>query len=90
MIVSISDSIAGLQAAVYAGLAVAVMPLCAVSPVLRLLSAADGFPSLPTIDLVMVRKSKNLNPAATQLAKYIAQRLDAVEAFRSHDLTQIR
>ena len=75
VIASISDSIAGLHAAVYAGLAVAVVPLCAVSPALRRLSAADGFPSLPAIDLVMVRKSKDLNPAATQLANYIAQRI---------------
>ncbi len=90
VIASISDSIAGLQAAVYAGLAVAVMPLCAVSPALRRLSAADGFPSLPAIDLVMVRKSKSSNPAATQLANYIAQRLDSVEPFRSHDFAHIR
>lgn len=85
IITSLSDSIAGLQAAVYAGLAVAVMPQCAMSPAMRRLGAADGLPSLPAVDLVMVRKPHNLSPAAAQLAGYISQRLDSVEPFRSFE-----
>jgi DNA-binding transcriptional LysR family regulator len=89
-VASFSDSIAGLQAAVFAGLAVAVMPLCAVSPAMRRLGAAEGLPSLPAVDLVMVRKLANLSPAAAQLADYISHRIDAVEAFRSFEQTADR
>lgn len=81
-IASISDSIAGLKAAVYAGLAVAVMPQCAVSPAMRRLSTVEGLPSLAALDLVMVRPSKSLSPAATQLAEYIVRRLESVEPFK--------
>lgn len=84
-ITSISDSIAGLQAAVYAGLAVTVLPRCAVSPAMRCLGPAEGLPTLPTIDLVMVSRRKRLEPAAAHLAEYIGQRLADVEPFRSHE-----
>ena len=84
-VASFSDSIAGLQAAVYAGLAVAVMPLCAVSPAMRRLGGTEGLPSLPSVDLVMIRKPTPLSPAAAQLADYISQRIDAIEPFRSFE-----
>lgn len=84
-ITSISDSIAGLQAAVYAGLAITVLPRCAVSPAMRCLGAAEDLPSLAPIDLVMLKRPKSLGAAAEQLAEYVAQRLEAVEPFRSHE-----
>lgn len=84
-IAATSDSIAGLQAAVYAGLAVTVLPHCAVSPAMRCLGPAEGLPSLPAIDLVMVPRRKKLSPAAEHLAEYISQRLESVQPFRSYE-----
>lgn len=46
---SVCDSIAGLQAAVFAGLAVSVFPRCAIVPNLRCLDEADGLPKLPPL-----------------------------------------
>jgi DNA-binding transcriptional LysR family regulator len=84
-IASISDSMAGLQAAVYAGLAVSVLPRCAVSPAMRLLGAAEGMPPLSVIELVLLRKPQGVTEAAAQLASYISAKLAAVEVFRSHE-----
>jgi DNA-binding transcriptional LysR family regulator len=72
---SICDSIAGLQAAVFAGLAVAVFPRCAVVGGVRCLGEAEGFPILPSIELVLHRK-KAVSAAAEQLARYIARELE--------------
>lgn len=72
---SVSDSIAGLQAAVLAGLAVSVFPQCAVVPGIRCLDEDDGLPKLPPIELVLHRKSHELSDAAEQLAQYIAHEL---------------
>lgn len=89
-ITSISDSIAGLQAAVYAGLAVTVLPRCAVSPAMRCLGAAEGLPPLPMIDLIMVSRRKQLGAAAEHLARYIADRLHDVEPFRAYEASPYR
>jgi DNA-binding transcriptional LysR family regulator len=74
---SVCDSIAGLQAAVFAGLAVSVFPRCALDPRLRCLSADDGLPNLPGVELVMQRKSDGLSEAAEQLARFIISALGA-------------
>ena len=88
-VASVGDNVAGLQAAIFAGLAVAVMPWCAVSPAMRRLGVSEGLPSLQAVDLVMVRTSKSMSPAAAQLADYIGQRLESVEPFRSHEADQM-
>lgn len=72
---SVSDSIAGLQAAVFAGLAVSVFPRCAVVPKVRCLGEADGLPPLAPIELVMHRKSQGISNAAEQLAQYVTRAL---------------
>jgi len=73
--------IAGLQAAVFAGLAVSVFPRCAIGPNIRRLGEQDGLPPLPPIELVMHRKSQSISDAAEQLAQYIARELgDAAAA----------
>lgn len=79
---SVCDSIAGLQAAVFAGLAVSVYPRCAVVPDVRLLDEADGFPRLPSIELVLHRKSQGISDAAEQLAQFIASALGEAPAAR--------
>lgn len=72
---SVCDSIAGLRAAVFAGLAVSVFPLCAVGSSLRRLGEEDGLPPLPPVELVMHRKSQGISDAAEQLAQYIIRAL---------------
>ncbi len=79
-IVSISDSIAGLQATLFAGLAVAVYPRCALLPGLRVLGARDGFPPLPWVDLVLLQRSE-ISAAARQLADHVARQLAEVAKF---------
>jgi DNA-binding transcriptional LysR family regulator len=73
---SVCDSIAGLQAAVFAGLAVSVFPRCALDARLRCLGADDGLPNLPGVELVMQRKSDGLSEAAEQLARFIVSAVD--------------
>lgn len=72
---SVCDSIAGLQAAVLAGLAVSVFPRCAVVPGVRCLDERDGLPRLVPIELVLFRKKQGVSDAAEQLAQYIAGEL---------------
>jgi DNA-binding transcriptional LysR family regulator len=72
---SVCDSIAGLQAAVLAGLAVSVFPRCALDARLRCLCGDDGLPELPGVDLVMHRKSGGLSEAAEQLARFVVSAL---------------
>jgi DNA-binding transcriptional LysR family regulator len=72
---SVCDGIAGLQAAVFAGLAVSVFPRCAIVPNVRCLGEADGLPKLPDVELVMHRKTQGISDAAEQLAQYIAREL---------------
>jgi DNA-binding transcriptional LysR family regulator len=81
---SVCDSIAGLRAAVFAGLAVSVFPGCAIGPGIRCLGAEDGLPPLPPIELVMHRKTQGISDAAEQLAQYITRALgDAAPATMS-------
>jgi DNA-binding transcriptional LysR family regulator len=72
---SVCDSIAGLRAAVFAGLAVSVFPRCAIGANIRQLGAQDGLPPLPPVELVMHRKSQDISDAAEQLAQFITREL---------------
>ncbi|AWN43238.1 LysR substrate-binding domain-containing protein [Methylobacterium durans] len=74
-VTAVSDSIAGLQAAVHAGLAVSIFPLCALSPHVRRLGRADGLPDLPALEIVLQRKPSGIAPAAEHLAQYIVAEL---------------
>ncbi|MCJ2131408.1 LysR substrate-binding domain-containing protein [Methylobacterium sp. E-045] len=78
-IAAVSDSIAGLQAAVYAGLAISAFPLCAVSPQVRRLSRAEGFPDLPGLEIVLQRKPNGISAAADHLAEYMISELANVQ-----------
>lgn len=81
-IATVSDSIAGLQAAVFAGLAVSVFPDCAVSPGMRGLGKAAGLPELPSLELVLHRQPKGVTAAAEHLAQYIGSELAQVMPFK--------
>ncbi len=74
-VVSISESISGLKAAVLAGLAVTVLPKCSASSELRRLTARDGLPPLPPVDLVLEQRADGVQAPAATLAKYIAAEL---------------
>ncbi len=76
-IISVSDSFSGLHAAVIAGLAVAMLPQCAVTPGMRVLRASDGVPMLSAADLLIHHRAGTVSAAAANFAEFIAQRLIA-------------
>jgi DNA-binding transcriptional LysR family regulator len=76
-IVSVSDSITGLHAAVVAGLAVTVLPQCAVVPGMRALRASDRVPMLRAVDMLIQHRAGTVSAAAANFAEFIAQRLAA-------------
>ena len=80
-VVSVCDSIAGLQAAVFAGLAISIFPECAIVPGIRPIGRAEGFPSLPAINLVLHRKPQGVSEAAEQLAQFISREIGAITPF---------
>jgi DNA-binding transcriptional LysR family regulator len=73
---AVSDSIAGLQAAVYAGLALSIFPLCALSHHVRRLGKAEGLPDLPVLEIMLQRKPSGIVMAAEHLAEYIVRELN--------------
>ena len=62
-----SVSPSGVQAAVAAGLAVTVFPQGTLQPSLRRLGSEQGFPSLPTIDIVLHKRNGSLSRAVCKL-----------------------
>jgi DNA-binding transcriptional LysR family regulator len=74
-IACISDSAAGLQAAVFANIAVTVLGRSAAVPGMREISPEEGFPALPKVDLLLYRATGRNSPA-----------LDALHGFLSHSL----
>ena len=70
-----SESVGGLQAAVFAGMAVTVLGRSALMPAMRELGPADGFPTLPKIDLLLYRSHKATSKAAHALHDYLAHYL---------------
>lgn len=72
---AVSDSIAGLQAAVYAGLAVSIFPLCALTDQVRRVGEAEGLPDLPALEITLQRKPSAATPAVDRLAEYIVTEL---------------
>ena len=71
----VSESIAGLHAAVYAGLAVSVLAECAVTEELRPLGVKQRFPKLPAVPLALYRKPGPPSDAAAALSDYIIEHL---------------
>lgn len=53
-----SESIAGIKAAVNAGIAVAMLSVNSVEPNMRILTEADGFPPLPSSAIALLRRTK--------------------------------
>lgn len=75
-IVSISDSILGLSAVVYSGLAVSVFPRSAISAEMRRLGRSHGLPDLADVEIVLMRGTTKEQPEAIErLADFIRNQL---------------
>lgn len=70
-----SPSLAGVQAAVSAGLAVTVVPREMVGQGMRVLGGESGLPDLPDTEIAMLRRS-DLSPAAARLADFVVAALE--------------
>jgi DNA-binding transcriptional LysR family regulator len=71
----ISESISGLQAAVFAGFAVSVVGKSALVPGMRVIGRPESFPELPEVEVVMHRSTGGQNPAADCLADFVVANL---------------
>ncbi|WP_126401013.1 LysR substrate-binding domain-containing protein [Blastochloris tepida] len=63
-------------AAVLAGLAISVLPESGMRPGMRILGLADGFPTLPTVDIGLARSPHERSALAEALAEHIISSLD--------------
>jgi DNA-binding transcriptional LysR family regulator len=74
-IACVSESVGGLQAAVFAGMAVTVLCRSALVHGMRQLGIQDYFPPLPKVDLLLYRAAGPNSAAATALYEYLAHSL---------------
>jgi DNA-binding transcriptional LysR family regulator len=65
-------------ASVLAGLAVAVLPECALRPGMRVLTESDGFPALPDARIGILRGHSSEPQIVDALARHIAESLDNI------------
>ena len=71
-----SSNAGAVAAAVLAGLAVSVLPESGLRPGMRVLSASDGFPDLPSCRIGLVRNAHESSALADALAGHIISSLD--------------
>ncbi len=71
-IACVSESVSGLHAAVFGGMAVTVLGRCALVTGLRELTAAEGFLPLPKVDLLLYKAPGVTSPAVDALHDYLA------------------
>jgi DNA-binding transcriptional LysR family regulator len=71
-----SSSAGAVAAAVLAGLAVSVLPESGLRPGMRVLTAAEGFPELPSCRIGLVRNAHESSALADALAEHIISSLD--------------
>jgi DNA-binding transcriptional LysR family regulator len=71
-IACVSESVGGLQAAVFAGMAVTVLCRCALVGGMRELTPSEGFLPLPKVDLLLYKAPGASSPAADALHDYLA------------------
>ena len=72
----ISESISGLQAAVFAGFAVSVVGKSALVPGMRIIGQSESFPELPEVEVVMHRSAGRQSMAADCLADFVVAGLN--------------
>jgi DNA-binding transcriptional LysR family regulator len=66
----VSESISGIQAAIFGGIAISAVAKSTAIDGMRVLTRADGFPYLPTVDLVLYRAGGKPNAAAEAMALF--------------------
>jgi DNA-binding transcriptional LysR family regulator len=71
----VSDSVGGLQAAAFAGIAVTVLGRSALVPAMREIGLQEGFPPLPMVELLLYKSRNATSKAATALHDYLAHYL---------------
>ncbi len=71
-----SSSAGAVAAAVLAGLSVSVLPESGLRPGMRVLTAAEGFPELPSCRIGLVRNAHETSALAAALAEHIVSSLD--------------
>jgi DNA-binding transcriptional LysR family regulator len=72
-IVCVSESVSGLQAAVFAGIAITVLGRCALVRGMRELPPDEGFLPLPKVDLLLYKAPGASSPAVDALHDYLAK-----------------
>jgi DNA-binding transcriptional LysR family regulator len=75
-IACVSESVGGLQAATFAGMAVTVLGRSAKVAGMRELEVREGFPTLPKVDLLLYKAPGAASPAAIALHDYLAHYLN--------------
>ena len=74
-IACVSESVSGLQAAVFAGMAVTVLGRSALVPGMREIPWSRDFPPLPKVDLLLYKAPATTQPAVNALHDYLAHYL---------------
>lgn len=69
-----------LAAAVLSGLAVSVLPECAIRPDMRVLGEAEGFAPLPEFEIDIIRGPTKQATVVDALAQHIVESLDNISA----------
>src|SRR5712691_9609496 len=77
-----SSNAGAVAAAVLAGLSVSVLPESGLRPGMRVLSAADGFPELPSCRIGLVRNAHETSALSQALADHIVSSLDNLSEAR--------
>lgn len=72
----VSDSVGGLQAAAFGGIAVTVLGRSALVRNMREIGAKEGLPPLPKVDLLLYKKPTATSKAATALHDYLGHYLN--------------
>jgi DNA-binding transcriptional LysR family regulator len=86
-IACVSESVGGLQAAVFAGMAVTVLCKCALVDGMRQIGINEYFPPLPKVDLRLYRAPGSPTAAATALHEYLARYLSMDPGAEEKDVT---
>lgn len=84
-IACVSESVGGLQAAVFAGMAVTVLGKSALVPGMRQIGINEYFPPLPAVELLLYRAPGTPTHAATALHDYLAHYLRDDQSAETHE-----
>jgi DNA-binding transcriptional LysR family regulator len=89
-VICTSNSVAGLQAAVNAGIAVAVVSRSCVQPTMRTPRPDEGFPDLPQAEVVIFGEDTTAQQAAKAFARCVADLFEQAQPPRSRVIGRAR